>query len=94
MFGGVIERFDSAIKTQQLKNAKISDELIQQVQEGMTTALTMVHDESLLKKWEMILIDKRIFKFNIYALIVIILLWTKSSLYRELLKFEQIWMRK
>lgn len=46
MFGGVIERFDAGIKTQQLKNAKITDDLIQQVQEGMTLASNMVHDES------------------------------------------------
>ncbi|WKA55512.1 AAA family ATPase [Planococcus shixiaomingii] len=46
MFGGVIERFDASIKTLQLKNAKITDDLIQQVQEGMTIASNMVHDES------------------------------------------------
>lgn len=46
MFGGVIERFDASIKTQQLKNAKITEDLIQQVQEGMTLASNMVHDES------------------------------------------------
>lgn len=46
MFGGVIERFDASIKTLQLKNAKVTDDLIQQVQEGMTKASNMVHDES------------------------------------------------
>ncbi|MYL54038.1 hypothetical protein GLW08_11890 [Pontibacillus yanchengensis] len=46
MLGGVIERFDSSVKTQQLRKAKVSDELIQKVEKGMTKSSTMVHDES------------------------------------------------
>lgn len=46
MFGGVIERFDPSVRTQSLKNAKINDELIRIVEEGMTKSSTMVHDES------------------------------------------------
>ncbi|KMM36353.1 AAA family ATPase [Guptibacillus hwajinpoensis] len=46
MIGGVVERFDASVKTQRLREAKISEELIEKVNAGMTKSSMMVHDES------------------------------------------------
>lgn len=44
LFAGVVERFERDVKTLQLKDVKVSDELIGQVERGMTRASMFLHE--------------------------------------------------
>jgi ABC-type transport system involved in cytochrome c biogenesis ATPase subunit len=46
LFAGVVERFERDVKTQSLKNVKITPELIKQVDDGMTRASRYVHEDA------------------------------------------------
>jgi hypothetical protein len=44
LFGGVVERFERDVKTLQLKDVRITDELIGQIEHGMTRASKFLHE--------------------------------------------------
>jgi len=46
LFAGVVERFERDVKTLQLKDVKITDELIGEVEQGMTRASKFLHEDA------------------------------------------------
>jgi AAA domain len=46
LFAGVVERFERDVKTLQLKDVKITDELIGEVERGMTRASMFLHEDA------------------------------------------------
>jgi hypothetical protein len=53
LFGGVVERFQRDVKTQQLKDVKLTDELISQVDKGMTRSSKFVHEGAFAAQVEL-----------------------------------------
>ncbi|MQA86430.1 MAG: AAA family ATPase [Streptosporangiales bacterium] len=45
LFQGVVQRFQRSVKTQSLKDVKVTPELIEQINTGMSRTSTFVHDE-------------------------------------------------
>lgn len=46
LFAGVVERFERDVKTLQLKDVKITDDLIRQVEQGMTRSSKFLHEDA------------------------------------------------
>jgi energy-coupling factor transporter ATP-binding protein EcfA2 len=46
LFGGVVERFERNVKTQQFKDVRVTPELLRQVDAGMTRASRFLHEDS------------------------------------------------